>query len=57
VRVLDDSWGVENLAIAIPKGRDVGMPYLQAFAQRAQKTGQVSEMAQRAGLRGLVRAN
>jgi polar amino acid transport system substrate-binding protein len=57
VRVLDDSWGVENLAIAIPKGRDVGMPYLQAFAQRAQKTGQVSQMAQRAGLRGLVRAN
>ena len=47
----------ENLAIAIPKGRDVGMPYLQAFAQRAQKTGQVSQMAQRAGLRGLVRAN
>jgi polar amino acid transport system substrate-binding protein len=57
VRVLDDSWGVENLAIAIPKGRDVGMPYLQPFAQRAQKTGQVSQMAQRAGLRGLVRAN
>ncbi len=57
VRVLDDSWGVENLAIAIPKGRDAGMPYLQAFALRAQKTGQVNQMAQRAGLRGLVRAN
>jgi polar amino acid transport system substrate-binding protein len=57
VRVLDDSWGVENLAIAIPKGRDAGMPYLQAFAQRAQKTGQVNQMAQRAGLRGLVRSN
>ena len=57
VRVLDDSWAVENLAIAIPKGRDAAMPYLQAFAQRAQKTGQVNQMAQRAGLRGLVRAN
>ena len=57
VRVLDDSWGVENLAIAIPKGRDAAMPYLQAFAQRAQKTGQVNQMAQRAGLRGLVLAN
>jgi len=57
VHVLNDSWGVENLAIAIPKGRDAGMPYLQAFAQRAQKTGQVNQMAQRAGLRGLVRAN
>jgi polar amino acid transport system substrate-binding protein len=57
MRVLDDSWGVENLAIAIPKGREAGMPYLQAFAQRAQQTGQVNQMAQRAGLRGLVRAN
>jgi polar amino acid transport system substrate-binding protein len=57
VRVLDDSWGVENLAIAIPKGREAGMPYLRAFAQRAQQTGQVNQMAQRAGLRGLVRAN
>ncbi|MEY3674107.1 MAG: Major cell-binding factor precursor [Pseudomonadota bacterium] len=57
MRVLDDSWGVENLAIAIPKGREAGMPYLQAFAQRAQQKGQVNQMAQRAGLRGLVRAN
>lgn len=57
VRVLDDNWGVENLAIAIPKGRDAAMPYLQAFAQRAQQTGQVNQMAQRAGLRGLVRTN
>lgn len=57
VRVLDDSWGVENLAIAIPKGRDAGMPYLQAFAHHMQITGQVNQMAQRAGLRGLVRAN
>lgn len=57
VKVLDDNWGVENLAIAIPKGRDAGMPYLQDFAQRVQHTGLVNQMAQRAGLRGLVRVN
>jgi polar amino acid transport system substrate-binding protein len=57
VRVLDDNWGVENLAIAIPKGREAGMLYLQEFAQRLQQTGQVNQMAQRAGLRGLVRVN
>ena len=57
VKVLDDNWGVENLAIAIPKGRDAGMPYLLDFAQRVQHTGLVNQMAQRAGLRGLVRVN
>jgi polar amino acid transport system substrate-binding protein len=57
VKVLDDNWGVENLAIAIPKGRDAAMPYLQDFAQRLQQTGLVNQMAQRAGLRGLVRVN
>ena len=57
VQVLDDSWGVENLAIAIPKGRDAGMPYLLAFAKQAQQTGQVKEIAKRAGLRGMLRVN
>jgi hypothetical protein len=33
------------------------MLYLQEFAQRLQQTGQVNQMAQRAGLRGLVRVN
>ena len=54
MQVLGDNWGVENLAIAIPKGRDVAMPYLLDFAKQAQQTGQVRQMALRAGLRGLV---
>jgi polar amino acid transport system substrate-binding protein len=54
MQVLGDNWGVENLAIAIPKGRDVAMPYLLDFATQAQQTGQVRQMALRAGLRGLV---
>ena len=54
MQVLGDNWGVENLAIAIPKGRDAAMPYLLDFAKQAQQTGQVRQMALRAGLRGLV---
>jgi polar amino acid transport system substrate-binding protein len=54
VQVLSDKWGVENLAIAIPKGREAGIPYLLDFSQRAQQTGQVQKMAQRAGLRGML---
>ncbi len=54
MHVLADNWGVENLAIAIPKGRAAAMPYLLDFAQQAQQTGQLSQMARRAGLRGMV---
>lgn len=54
-KVLDDRWGFENLAIAIPKGRDPGMPFLAAFAKQQQSTGEVAAMAQRAGLRGIAK--
>jgi polar amino acid transport system substrate-binding protein len=53
-RVLDDRWGLENLAIAVPKGRDAGRAFLQNFAERLQRDGQLAAMAQRAGLRGLA---
>lgn len=54
MQVLGDNWGVENLAIAIPKGRDAAMPYLLDFANKAQQSGQINQMATRAGLRGMV---
>lgn len=53
-QVLPDRWGLENLAIAIPKGRERGMPYLRDFAQTRQQQGDLKRMAERAGLRGLV---
>ena len=31
-RVLDGRWGLEHLAIAIPKGREAGMEYVRRFA-------------------------
>ena len=54
-KVSDDRWGLENLAIAVPKGRDAGQAFLDAFADQVTRTGQLAAMAQRAGLRGLAK--
>jgi polar amino acid transport system substrate-binding protein len=56
-QVLKDRWGLENLAIAIPKGRDTAMPYLREFAQSLVARGELQKMASRAGLRGLAQAD
>jgi polar amino acid transport system substrate-binding protein len=55
-RVLDGNWGIEHLAIAIPKGRDSGMAYLRTFVQEARATGLVARASDRAGLRGASNA-
>ncbi len=51
-RVLDGRWGLEHLAIAIPKGREAGLPYLRAFAAQARASGLLQAIIQQAGLRG-----
>ncbi|GAB3471244.1 transporter substrate-binding domain-containing protein [Polaromonas eurypsychrophila] len=56
-RVLDGRWGLESLAIAIPKGREAGMPYLRQFARDAQSSGRLSAIVAVAGLRGLARVD
>jgi polar amino acid transport system substrate-binding protein len=53
-RVLDDRWGLEHLAIAVPKGREAGHPLLAAFVADAQRDGTVQRASERAGLRGIV---
>ena len=53
-QVLKDRWGLENLAIAIPKGREAGRAYLNDFAQARVRAGDVKRMSERAGLRGLA---
>ena len=52
--VSDDRWGLENLAIAVPKGRTAGQAFLTAFADQVTRSGRLALMAQRAGLRGLA---
>jgi polar amino acid transport system substrate-binding protein len=51
-RVLPGRWGLENLAIAVPKGRQAGLPLLQQFADDMRRDGSVQRATQRAGLRG-----
>jgi len=51
-RVLGGRWGLEQLAIAVPKGRDAALPWLRAFAEAMRREGRVQQAAQRAGLRG-----
>jgi polar amino acid transport system substrate-binding protein len=53
-KVLEGSWGVERHALAIPKGRDLGMAYARAFVAEAVRTGLVKAAADRAKLRGAV---
>jgi len=56
-QVLNDRWGLENLALAVPKGRDNALPYLREFAQDLVRRGELQNMAKRAGLRGLAKAD
>jgi polar amino acid transport system substrate-binding protein len=51
-RVLDGRWGVESLAIAVPKGRESAKPWLEAFVLSLRQEGLVQKAAERAGLRG-----
>jgi polar amino acid transport system substrate-binding protein len=51
-RVLEGRWGLENLAIGIPKGRDAGRTFVQEFANQAERNGFLAKALQRSGLRG-----
>lgn len=51
-RVLDGRWGLEQLAIAVPKGRGAAAGWLGGFAESARTQGLVKAAGDRAGLRG-----
>lgn len=51
-RVLDGRWGLEHMAIAIPKGRTAAMPFLAGFADEMRTSGRLAAIVARAGLRG-----
>lgn len=52
-KVLPGHWGLEHVAIAIPKGREAVMPFLLQFAQDVQTSGLLASFAAHAGLRGI----
>jgi ABC-type amino acid transport substrate-binding protein len=51
-RVLDGRIGVDEVAIALPKGRDTGMAYVRKYIEDAKSEGLIKAAVQRAGLRG-----
>lgn len=53
-RVLDGRWGLEHMAIAIPKGRLAGTSYVNSFALAVRRDGTLQSAISRAGLRGTV---
>lgn len=53
-RVLEGRWGLEQLAIAIGKGREAALPFLREFSRAIGGDGLVDAAAARAGLRGTV---
>jgi polar amino acid transport system substrate-binding protein len=52
VKVLPGRWGAERHGIAIPKGREHGLPVIKAFTEDAIVQGLVKAAMDRAGLRG-----
>jgi len=55
-RVLDARWGLEQLAIAVPKGREQAMAFMRTFAHDAASQDMVGRSARKAGLRGSIKA-
>lgn len=53
-RVLDGRWGLEQLAVGVPKGRDAAAAYLRDFVNDPAVQALVQQAAARAGLRGLA---
>ena len=53
-RVLDGRPGVDPHAMAIPKGRDLGVAYARQFIEDAKSGGLVKAAIERAGMRGAV---
>lgn len=56
-KVLEGRWGVEHLAIAIPQGREAGIPFVKQFAENAKTSGLLQASLKKAGLRGTASAD
>jgi polar amino acid transport system substrate-binding protein len=55
-RVWPENWGLEHIAIAIPKGRAQAMDAVRRFVTDVQSSGLLQQLQERAGLRGVVAA-
>jgi polar amino acid transport system substrate-binding protein len=55
-RVLEGRFSTEQNAMALPKGRDLAMPYARKFIEDANSEGLVKAAVKRVGLRGTADA-
>ena len=55
-RILEGRWGLENMAIAVPKGRERGVATIRAFAARVTANGLLQSIVDKTGLRGSSKA-
>jgi polar amino acid transport system substrate-binding protein len=55
-RILDGNWGLEHMAVAIPKGREQGLAFVAGFVKDVQSSGLLEQIQKQAGLRGAVKA-
>ena len=53
-RVLDGRFAEEYIAMAIPKGRDAGVPYAREFVEEAKSSGLVKAAIEKSGAQGAV---
>jgi polar amino acid transport system substrate-binding protein len=53
--ILDGNWGLEHMAVAIPKGRESALPLINRFVQDEQSSGALETIQRQAGLRGAVK--
>jgi polar amino acid transport system substrate-binding protein len=53
-RVLAGRWGIERHAVAIPKGRELGLAFVRQFTDDVKSEGLVAAAIARAGLRGTM---
>jgi polar amino acid transport system substrate-binding protein len=53
-RVLDGRPGIDPHAMAIPKGRDLGLAYARKFVEDAKSEGLIKAAIERVGMRGAV---
>ena len=53
-RVLDGRPGIDPHAMAMPKGRDLGVAYARQFIEDAKSDGLLKAAIERASLRGVV---
>lgn len=52
--ILQGNWGYEYWAFCIPKGRQVGMKYLESFTQFARSSGLVESIVEKGGVKWAV---